>query len=193
MTQLDQFDDIDIPTKSTPKPSKPKTTSKKAQKEVEEEQYEDTRSRPKRKVTYTAVSLTEVPEEISAAFTKDNWKLRFIRYHINGTVDERNLARRSQEGWEYVTSKDLIDMGFAWYLTNFQTEDTRHFKDLLLSGDSVLAKADLELIESRKKYFENKTNAELQAADIHTISRKRGYVDLGTKSSTTHAEPNFRN
>ena len=153
----------------------------------------ESRARPRRKVVYEAQSLTSIPQDVVDAFEKRDWKLRFIRYLINGEQDIRNLSKRKNEGWEFVTAKELTDLDLEWYLTTFQAEDTRNFKGLLISGDSVLAKADVELIQSRTDHFDKITKAELEAADVYTQTRKHGFQDLGSKSSITSREPQFRN
>ena len=55
----------------------------------------------------------------------------------------------------------------------------------------VLMKADKGLVADRKRYYEELTRNELNAVDIHVLEKK-GFRDLGTKSSVTYNEPRFK-
>jgi hypothetical protein len=144
------------------------------------------RGRAKRKVKYEEVRETEVPREVQEKFLKEGWSLRFIRYYINGEPDYRYLNRREREGFEFVQLDELPE----WYRDAFTVEDDRKRTGLLLSGDVVLAKAPVELIEDRRRYINNKTTAIVNAVDVNVLQRK-GFVDLGSRSTINNREPEF--
>lgn len=157
-----------------------------------EVQEEESRDRPKRKKTWERIRETEIPSDLVEAFHKDGWHLRFIRFSIAGEPDLRYLSRREREGYEYVTQDEVEKYGFNWYMDSFRLESTRTRSGLLVSGDTVLMKADLDLIESRKSVLQKENKVRYDAADVFTIIRKHGFRDLGSKSTTTHSEPGFQ-
>lgn len=144
------------------------------------------RERPKRKTTYQEYRETDIPDEIVEMFKKDGWHLRFLRYYSEGKPDYRYLSKREREGFEFVQLDELPD----WYKSAFILEDDRHRKGLLVSGDVVLAKAPLELIEDRRRHINEKTDSYVNAVDINVL-KKRDFVDLGSKTKINNKQPNF--
>jgi hypothetical protein len=153
---------------------------------------DESRNRPQRKTTYERIRETEIPVDLIEAFKKDNWGLRFVRFSVAGEPDLRHLARREREGYEFVTEKELQQYGFDWYLDGFRIEETRSRNGLLVSGDVVLMKADLGLLESRAQALAAENQARYEAADVFTMIKKHGFRDLGSKSKVTHSEPGFQ-
>lgn len=160
--------------------------------ETQQEEQESGRSRPKRKKTWERIRETEIPSDLVETFNKDGWHLRFIRFSVAGEPDLRYLSRREREGYEYVTQDEIVKYGFDWYMDSFRLESTRTRSGLLVSGDTVLMKADLDLVKSRKRVLEAENKARYDAADVFTIIKKHGFRDLGSKSRVTHSEPGFQ-
>ena len=165
-----------------------------AQESIEEEvtSARARQGRRERKTVYEDVSQTDIPQYVRDAFLQDDWVLRFIRYSVQGNPDNTHLAKRYQEGWEFVTQNELEDYGLQEYLSNFSFEDTRSFKGLLVSGDVVLAKADINFVKSRQKVVEARTEREVASADLHTIAKQKGFDVRGTSSKVTYSEPTFQ-
>lgn len=146
-----------------------------------------TRSRVKRKTTYERIRETDIPQEVLQSFLAEGYSLRFVRHAIDGRPDYRYLARREQEGFEFVSQKEIPE----WYLDVFRVEDDRHRKGMLVSGDVVLMKVPLEVVEDRRAFYARETNNLVNAVDINVMKNK-GFVDLGTKSRVNYKEPGFQ-
>lgn len=145
------------------------------------------RARSKRKTTYERIKETDIPVEVIKEFHDNGWHLRFIRFMIDGRPDYRYLARREKEGFELVSLNEIPD----WYKDAFSLEDDRHRKGMLVSGDVVLMKLPLEVLESRRQYFANETDAIVKAVDVNVLKGK-GFLDLGSKSQVNYKEPSFQ-
>jgi hypothetical protein len=144
------------------------------------------RGRVKRKVKYEEQKATDIPKEVQDLFLKDGWALRFLRYYLNGEPDYKYLSQREREGFDFVQLDELPE----WYQSAFTVEDDRKRKGLLVSGDVVLARAPVELIEDRRRHINNKTTAIVNAVDVNVLQRK-GFVDLGSRSTINNREPEF--
>jgi hypothetical protein len=151
------------------------------------------RGRAKRKTTYRRVIATQIPDDVKEAFLKDDWGLRFVRFSIHGQVDEKNLSARLQNGYEFVTVDDLKKKGVEWYLQNFRMENTRQHSGVLVSGDTVLMKADVNLQASRTAMYQEISKRELDSADMAVVAKKKGFKDFGSRSHSTTSEPKFQN
>jgi len=145
-------------------------------------------NRLKRRKTYERVSETHIPEDVKAEFKKDDYELRWVRWSINGEEDYRYLARRENEGYEFVQTKELPDS----FLAGLRVQDTRNRKGLVTSGDVCLMKVDVDLRESRRDFYNKETDAEVAAADIYTVSKRKGFIDLGSSSKVSSKEPRFQ-
>lgn len=146
---------------------------------------EGERKRPTRKVKYERIAQTTIPKDVKDMFLRDDWVLRWVRFQINGEEDYRGLGRRINEGFEFVTEKEVPQS----FLARCQIQNTKNQKGLITSGDCVLMKADVNLIEDRKRYYEETTDREVSTADLFNLTRNKGFKDLGMKSKITYKEP----
>ncbi len=145
-------------------------------------------ARQARKKVYEPVTATDIPAHIVQRFKEDNYELRWIRFRLDGQEDYKSLYKREQEGYEYVTQDELP----SDFLVGIRIVDGKSRQGLVTSGDVCLMKVDTDLRQSRRDYYKNKTNNEIQAADVWNITKK-GFRDLGSKSSISYGkEPNFQ-
>jgi hypothetical protein len=161
----------------TKKPSNPTT-------EVQEETGRDT---PKRRKVYQRNTTSEIPEYVKEHFAKDDWELRLVRWTLNGTEDYKNLSYWENEGYEFVDMTELPEK----YRKQLRSADVPHRQGLVISGDLCLMKVDKDLKKSREEAFQEATDRELAAVDVH-ILEKRGFRNLGTKTRVAHKEPSFQ-
>jgi len=145
--------------------------------------------RPARKKVYEQIVATQVPQEIVDMFAKDDYELRWVRHTLGGEEDLRNLSKREREGYEFVTADELPD----YFLHSIKLYDGKAKQGLITSGDVCLMKVDVDLRKSRAAHFKNKTDQEVRAADIWNITKKKGLIDTGSKSSVSVGkEPTFQ-
>ncbi len=152
------------------------------------EQEQETRTRDNRKVIYERQTETKIPDEVIAKFAADGWSLALKLYRLGNEVQNSRVATKLKEGWEFVTSDELSDD----YAAFFEQEKYRGRSEALVVKDLVLMKASLELVASRREYYDNLARQELNAVDVNVLEKK-GFKNLGSKSTVTMAEPKFRN
>lgn len=145
--------------------------------------------RPARKKVYEQVVATQIPQEIVDMFAKDEYELRWVRFNLGGEEDLKNLSKREREGYEFVTTDELPE----YFLHSIKVFDGKGRQGLITSGDVCLMKVDVDLRKSRAAHFKNKTDQETRAADVWNITKKKGLIDTGSRSSvSTGKEPTFQ-
>ena len=148
----------------------------------------NTRSQDTRRKVYQPVVETKIPQDVQDAFRGEGYELRLIRWSITGKEDYRNLHRRVQEGYEFVTAKELKDLA-PHFASTLKSQSTSIAKGILTIGDNCLMKVDIDLRDSRREYFKKKTHQEVQAVDINVLGKKHGLIDGGSKSQVITREP----
>lgn len=145
--------------------------------------------RPARKKVYEQVVATEIPYDIIKTFAEDDYELRWVRYSLGGEEDLKNLSKREREGYEFVTADELPES----FLYAIKVYDGKNRQGLITSGDLCLMKIDVDLRKSRSDHFKNRTDRETSAADVWNMTRKKGFIDAGSKSSVSVGkEPTFQ-
>tara|TARA_R110000851_G_scaffold10031_1_gene36690 strand:+ start:6857 stop:7375 length:519 start_codon:yes stop_codon:yes gene_type:complete len=152
-----------------------------------------TRGRQPRKKVYEPVRETHIPNWVQDAFMKDDYELRLVRWAIGGVEDYRNLHRRVQEGYEFVTADELKKV-VPQFSATLNTRDTAISKGICTLGDNCLMKVDTELRASRRKHYEGIAQAELASVDVNVLGKKHGLKDTGSSSKVLNREPpSFKN
>lgn len=173
---------------------KKKNTTETSQVEENQNEQEDvdqestmSRKRPERKKVYERTREAHIPKYIKDIFEADNYSIRLIRWSVMGDVDYRNLNRRLEEGYEFVNKSELPED----FLRRLRIRDTSVTKGMLTNGgDLCYMKVDKDLQKSRREYYHNEAQAELDAVDMNVLEKK-GLRNTGTKSKVMLREPSF--
>ena len=154
---------------------------------TEATEQEVSKARKPRKKVYQRVDETVLPEALVAKFKKDNYDLRLKRWSVFGDEDYRYLTQCENEGYEFVSVDELPES----FLSAIRIMDTRGRKGMVILGDLCLMKIDCDLNLSRIKHFQDVTDAQVAAVDIHVLEKK-GFRNLGTRSKVSLKEPSFQ-
>lgn len=144
------------------------------------------RKKPLRKKTYTRRLASVIPEWVQDEFRKNGYELKFVRFMLGGDEDYRNIAKREDEGYELVNSRELPQA----YLDTLRIVDSKGRKGLVTYGDLCLMKVDVDLRNDRRRVYSEFTNQQLAAVDINVLEKK-GFKNYGTHSKTVMREPTF--
>ena len=156
-------------------------------KDTVETNDEVTTPRTKRRKVYEAIRESALPQALHDIFKQDNYELRLIRWIISGEEDYRNVTRKVNEGYEFVSESELPD----WFKASVRLMDTKSRAGMVTLGDLVLMKIDSDLRQSRRDFYQKKTDAEVASVDVHVLEKK-GFRNLGTKSKVVMREPKFQ-
>jgi hypothetical protein len=146
------------------------------------------KSRTTRKKVYERVRESVIPDELVSHFKKDNWDLKLVRWSLMGEEDYRYLARREREGYEFVTKDELPD----WFHKTVRFMDTKARPGLVTIGDLCLMKVDSDLRNSRRQSYQDETDREVEAVDLHVFAQRKGFKNLGTRTKVMMKEPSFQ-
>ena len=89
---------------------------------------------------------------------KDGWVFRWIRTSSLGRTDNTNVSRQFREGWEPVKAEDHPEL-------KIMSDINSQFKGNVEVGGLLLCKAPAEKMESRKKYFQELADRQIEGVD----------------------------
>jgi hypothetical protein len=90
------------------------------------------------------------PSSLDAPPAPDGYHHRWIRAETMGFDDTKNMAGKLRSGYELVRADEYPD-------TDYPAIDTGKYKGVIGVGGLLLARISLELVKSRKEYFDNLT------------------------------------
>ena len=114
------------------------------QKETKISRASQTRVKEARKQVWTPPSSLDAPP------APDGYHHRWIRAESMGFDDTKNMAGKLRSGYELVRADEYPD-------TDYPAIDTGKYKGVIGVGGLLLARISLELVKSRKEYFDNLT------------------------------------
>ena len=140
--------------------------------------------------TFTEVDPTALPDSVVQRFADQGMVLRWIRISLKGQDDIKNVSKRHQDGWEFVTADEVEELAQS----SFIKEEGR-YAGVVCRGDVALAKMDARRAESRKRYFENKNAQQMDAVNAQLMKHQdsRAPISNSSKSTvTTGRQPRFQ-
>tara|TARA_B100001245_G_C22798793_1_gene385088 strand:+ start:377 stop:838 length:462 start_codon:yes stop_codon:yes gene_type:complete len=90
------------------------------------------------------------PSSLDAPPAPDGYHHRWIRAESMGFDDTKNMTGKLRSGYELVRADEYPD-------TDYPAIDTGKYKGVIGVGGLLLARISLELVKSRKEYFDNLT------------------------------------
>ena len=90
------------------------------------------------------------PSSLDAPPAPDGYHHRWIRAESMGFDDTKNMAGKLRSGYELVRADEYPD-------TDYPAIDTGKYKGVIGVGGLLLARISLELVKSRKEYFNDLT------------------------------------
>ena len=98
------------------------------------------------------------PSSLDAPPAPDGYHHRWIRAESMVFDDTKNMAGKLRSGYELVRADEYPD-------TDYPAIDTGKYKGVIGVGGLLLARISLELVKSRKEYFDNLTQQNDDAID----------------------------
>ena len=96
------------------------------------------------------------PSSLDAPPAPEGYHHRWIRAESMGFDDTKNMAGKLRSGYELVRADEYPD-------TDYPAIDTGKYKGVIGVGGLLLARISLELVKSRKEYFDNLTKQKDEA------------------------------
>jgi len=134
------------------------------------EQYEE----------YREPSMLDIPDEVLNRFGNEGMALRWIRIHLRGQDDYKNVGKRMQEGWQFVDVSEVPELQH----TSFVREEGRYM-GAVCRGDLALAKMPLAKAQSRQRYYENQSNEMVDAVNQQLMGQSDSRMPIRNTSKSS--------
>ena len=144
------------------------------QKETKISRASQTRVKEVRKQVWTPPSSLDAPP------APDGYHHRWIRAESMGFDDTKNMAGKLRSGYELVRADEYPD-------TDYPAIDTGKYKGVIGVGGLLLARISLELVKSRKEYFDNLTKQKDEAINNDLMKEQHPGmpIDIDRQSRVT--------
>ena len=120
------------------------------------------------------------PSSLDAPPAPDGYHHRWIRAESMGFDDTKNMAGKLRSGYELVRADEYPD-------TDYPAIDTGKYKGVIGVGGLLLARISLELVKSRKEYFDNLTKQKDEAINNNLMKEQHPGmpIDIDRQSRVT--------
>jgi len=120
------------------------------------------------------------PSSLDAPPAPDGYHHRWIRAESMGFDDTKNMTGKLRSGYELVRADEYPD-------TDYPAIDTGKYKGVIGVGGLLLARISLELVKSRKEYFDNLTKQKDEAINNDLMKEQHPGmpIDIDRQSRVT--------
>ena len=120
------------------------------------------------------------PSSLDAPPAPDGYHHRWIRAESMGFDDTKNMAGKLRSGYELVRADEYPD-------TDYPAIDTGKYKGVIGVGGLLLARISLELVKSRKEYFDRLTKEKDEAINNDLMKEQHPGmpIDIDRQSRVT--------
>jgi hypothetical protein len=139
---------------------------------------------------YREPSLLDIPDSVSERFLNQGLTLRWIRVMTRNQDDYKNVGKKVQEGWQFVTVDEVPELQH-----NSFVRDEGRYKGAVCRGDLALAKMPLQKAQNRQAYFENQSREMVDAVNQQLMGQNNSRMPIknSSKSNVTKGRtPNFQ-
>ena len=110
------------------------------------------------------------PSMLDAPPAPEGFKHRWIRAEVRGYDDQKNISGRLREGYELVRQDEFPDF-------EAPVIESGKYAGVFGVGGLVLARIPIETVEERSKYFEQRTQDQMNAVD-HDMMRENSHSTM---------------
>jgi len=132
------------------------------------------------RVKETKKQVWTPPSSLDAPPAPDGYHHRWIRAETMGFDDTKNMSAMLRSGYELVRADEYPD-------TEYPAINDGKYKGVIGVGGLVLARISLELVKSRKEYFDNLTKEKDEAIknDLMKEQHPGMPIDIDRQSRVT--------
>jgi len=117
------------------------------------------------------------PELLPSPTPEPGYEFHWVRVSSMGQADPMNVSSKLREGWEPVKAADhpeIVTMG----------SENDKFKDNIVIGGLMLCKTPTEFVEDRNQYYQQQTDAQMNAVDNNFMRENDPRMPLFRERST---------
>ena len=132
---------------------------------------DNTREKTARRKPWAPTSSLDAPP------APEGYKHRWIRSEARGFADTKNVSARLREGYELVRADEYPNFECA-------TIEEGKYKGVIGVGGLILARLPVEVAESRKSYFAQKTSQQMTAVDNDLMREQHPSMPISQERSS---------
>ena len=117
------------------------------------------------------------PEVLPSPDPEPGYAHRYVRVSMQGQTDATNVSSKLREGWEPCKASDHPEIQLV------SIENDR-FKDNIVMGGLMLCKAPTELVEERKAYYKESSEAQVRSVDNNLMRESDSRMPIFNERST---------
>lgn len=110
------------------------------------------------------------PSSLDAPPAPKGFKHRWIRTETMGQQDTGNVSKKLREGWEFVRAEEIKN---SPDIHKYPILNQGQYQGCIGIGGLVLARIPEEIVEQRKKYFEDITKDQVKSVDNDILREQR--------------------
>lgn len=130
--------------------------------------------------TYVQPEELEVPQEVHDRFNEEGYSLRWCRYSVTGEEDKKNIFMHTKEHGTFVDIEEVPE------LASLSTQiDISVAKGVVTIGDLALMKFPLEARNARRKFFEQKTQDQIDAVNTRLMENNDSKMPINNTSKSS--------
>lgn len=146
-----------------------------------------TRTTRETRASGTRKKVWTPPAKLSTPEAPQGYQYRWVRHSMAGLEDNSgNVQERLGQGYELVKSDEIADADLVQTM-----EDGKH-AGTVRSGDLLLMKVPVEIVEQRNNYYSGKARVMQQAADRELDANNSDAAPITKTRSTKVTKGNSR-
>jgi len=129
--------------------------------------------------TFEEPNALQIPEAVEERYASEGISLGWLRITLKGQEDYAHIGRKMQEGWQFVDSDEVPEMGATSIV-----RDEGRYKGAVCRGDLALGKIPTGRIEARKAHYKNKADKLMEAVNSQLMRGNNSRMPISNSSKT---------
>tara|TARA_R110000796_G_scaffold5146_4_gene19496 strand:+ start:5877 stop:6371 length:495 start_codon:yes stop_codon:yes gene_type:complete len=129
--------------------------------------------------TFEEPNALQIPTAVEERYASEGISLGWLRITLKGQEDYAHIGRKMQEGWQFVDSDEVPEMGATSIV-----RDEGRYKGAVCRGDLALGKIPTGRIEARKAHYKNKADKLMEAVNSQLMRGNNSRMPISNSSKT---------
>jgi hypothetical protein len=129
--------------------------------------------------TFEEPNALQIPTAVEERYASEGISLGWLRITLRGQEDYAHIGRKMQEGWQFVASDEVPEMGATSIV-----RDEGRYKGAVCRGDLALGKIPTGRIEARKAHYKNKADKLMEAVNSQLMRGNNSRMPISNSSKT---------
>ena len=129
--------------------------------------------------TFEEKDALHIPAEVENRFNSEGMTLGWLRITLKGQEDYKYIGKKMQEGWEFVASDEVPEMG-----STSVVRDEGRYSGAVFRGDIALGKIPTKIFKARGEYYKGKSDQLMDAVNSQLMRGNNSRMPISNSSKT---------